>query len=110
MQLYEKGLVDLDAPVSQYLDYFPAEYPITVRQIVSHSSGLPEPTTYIPFNLRLEGQSLPDPDLWARRYLDEFTGPMFEPGSASAYSSPNSVILGQIVAEVSGKSYIEYAR
>ncbi len=110
MQLREKGLVDLDTPVSHYLDYFPVEYPITVRQLLSHSSGLPEPTDYIPSNLRLEGQSLPDPDLWTRRYLDEFTSPMFEPGSASAYSSPNSVILGQIVAEVSGKSYIEYAR
>ncbi len=110
MQLREKGLVDLDAPASHYLDYFPAEYPITVRQIVSHSSGLPEPTDYVPFNLRLEGQPLPDPDLWARRYLDELTSLIFESGSASAYSSPNSVILGQIVAEVSGKSYIEYAR
>jgi CubicO group peptidase (beta-lactamase class C family) len=110
MQLREKGLVDLDAPVSQYLDYFPTEYPITVRQVVSHSSGLPEPTDYIPFNLRLEGQPLPDPDLWTRRYLDELASSIFEPGSASAYSSPNSVILGQIVAEVSGKPYIEYAR
>jgi CubicO group peptidase (beta-lactamase class C family) len=110
MQLYEKGLVDLDAPVSRYLDYFPTEYPITVRQVLSHSSGLPEPTDYIPLNLRLEGQSLPDPDLWARKYLDELTGLIFEPGSASAYSSPNSVLVGQIVAEVSGKSYIEYAR
>ncbi|GAG87274.1 unnamed protein product, partial [marine sediment metagenome] len=48
--------------------------------------------------------------LWTRRYLDELTSSIFEPGSASAYSSPNSVILGQIVAEVSGKSYTEYAR
>ncbi|TKJ47252.1 hypothetical protein CEE34_04685 [Candidatus Aerophobetes bacterium Ae_b3a] len=110
MQLREQGLVDLDAPVSQYLDYFPTEYPITVRQVVSHSSGLPEPTDYIPLNLRLEGQPLPDPDLWTRRYLDELTSFIFEPGSASAYSSPNSVILGQIVAEVSSKSYMEYAR
>jgi len=110
MQLYEKGLVELDAPVSRYLDYFPTEYPITVRQVLSHSSGLPEPTDYIPLNLRLEGQSLPDPDLWARRYFDELTGLIFEPGSASAYSSPNSVLVGQIVAEVSGKSYMEYAR
>jgi len=110
MQLREKGLLDLDAPVSRYLDYFPAEYPITVRELLSHSSGLPEPTTYIPSNLRLEGQSLPDPDLWTRRYLDKFTSLIFESGSASAYSSPNSVILGQIVSEVSGKSYMEYAR
>ena len=110
MQLREKGLVDLDAPVSRYLDYFSVEYPITVRQLLSHSSGLPEPTDYIPSNLRLEGQSLPDPDLWTRKYLDGLTSSIFEPGSASAYSSPNSVILGQIVAEISGQSYMEYAK
>jgi len=110
MQLREKGLLDLDPPVSQYLDYFPAEYPITVRQIMSHSSGFPEPADFVVQYLTLEDQPLPDPDQVARRYLDEFTGPIFEPGSASAYSSLNSVILGQIVAEVSGKSYIEYAR
>jgi len=110
MQLYEKGLVDLDAPASHYLDYFPTEYPITVRQIVSHSSGLPEPADFVVLHLTLEGQSLPDPDQVARRYFDEFTGAIFEPGSASAYSSLNSVMLGQIVAEVSGKSYIKYAK
>ena len=110
MQLYEKGLVDLDAPASHYLDYFPTEYPITVRELLSHSAGLPEPTEFVPFNLRLAGQSLPDPDQVARRYFDEFTGPIFEPGSAAYYANPSSVMLGQIVAEVSGKSYIEYAK
>ncbi|TKJ45609.1 hypothetical protein CEE35_03390 [Candidatus Aerophobetes bacterium Ae_b3b] len=110
MQLREKGLLDLDAPVSQYLDYFPAQYPITVRQIESHSSGIPEPADFVVQYLTLEDQPLPDPDQIARRFSKEFTGPGFEPGSASAYSSLNSVILGQIVAEVSGMSYIEYVR
>ena len=35
---------------------------------------------------------------------------MFEPGSASAYGNPNFVMLGQIVAEVSGQPYIEYVK
>ncbi len=47
MSLVEKGLIDLDAPVSQYLKswQFPVnDYPtdiITVRQLLSHTSGMP---------------------------------------------------------------------
>jgi len=108
MQLREKGLIDLDAPVSRYLDYFPAEYPITVRHLLSHSSGLPEPTEFEWVNVRLDGKPLPDPDLVDRTYYEEVTGLMFEPGSDSAYVNPDYVTLGQIVAEVSGKPYIQY--
>ena len=110
MQLYDQGLVDLDVPVSDYLDYFPAEYRITVRQLLTHSAGLGEPPGFVVVNLRLDGQPLPDPNLVARRYLEGFTGPMFEPGSTSSYSSPSYQMLGQIVAEVSGQTYIQYAR
>jgi CubicO group peptidase (beta-lactamase class C family) len=47
MRLREKGLINLDAPVSQYLKswQFPlSDYPtekITVRQLLSHTSGMP---------------------------------------------------------------------
>jgi CubicO group peptidase (beta-lactamase class C family) len=47
MRLVEKGLIDLDAPVSQYLKSwrFPqSDYPtenITTRQLLSHTAGMP---------------------------------------------------------------------
>ncbi|MBA7470586.1 D-aminopeptidase [subsurface metagenome] len=109
MQLYDKGLIDLDGLVSDYLDYFPAKYPITVGQLLNHSAGLPEA------NLAhrlwdLDGKPLLDPDLAARKYVEEITGPIFEPGSASAYANPHLLLAGQIVAEVSGKPYIEYVK
>ena len=109
MQLHEKGLVDLDGRVSNYLDYFPAEYPITVRQLLNHSAGMPEAN--LAHKLwNLDGKPLLDPDLAAREYVDEFTSPIFEPGSASAYANPHLLLAGQIVAEVSGKPYIEYVK
>jgi CubicO group peptidase (beta-lactamase class C family) len=109
MQLYDKGLIDLDGLVSDYLDYFPAKYPITVGQLLNHSAGLPEA------NLAhrlwdLDGKPLLDPDLAAREYVEEITGPIFEPGSASAYANPHLLLAGQIVAEVSGQPYIEYVK
>jgi len=110
MQLREQGLVDLDAPVSDYLDYFPAQHGITVWNLLTHSSGLPEPHDWLPSHLRFEGQPLPDADVMDRDYYAELTDLMFEPGSQSAYANPDFVTLGQIVAVLSGQSYVEYVR
>jgi CubicO group peptidase (beta-lactamase class C family) len=109
MQLVDRGLIELDASVSEYLDYFPREFPITVRQLLTHSAGLPEADVgYKYFNLA--GEPLPDPDVAAREYALGFTGPIFEPGTTSAYANPHLLFLGQIVAEASGQPYIDYAR
>ena len=110
MQVVEQGLVDLEAPVSDYLDYVPAEYGITVRHLLTHSAGLGESPEFIPVNLRIDGQPLPDPDLAAKQYIEQLPGLMFAPGSASSYSNPGFVLLGQIVAEASGQPYIEYVQ
>ena len=43
MQLVEAGKLDLAAPVSRYLAGLPAAWqPVTVRQLLAHTSGLPE--------------------------------------------------------------------
>jgi len=108
MQLREQGLIDLDAPVSDYLDYFPAQYPITVRHLLTHSSGLPEPVDFVMVNLRLKGQPLPDFDSVDREFYEGVSNLMFEPGSQSAYVNTDYLTLGQIVAAVSGQPYVEY--
>jgi CubicO group peptidase (beta-lactamase class C family) len=110
MQLREQNLVDLDALVSDYLDYFPAQYGITVRHMLTHSTGLPEPADFLLKHLRYEGELLLDFDSMDREYYEGVTGLMFEPGSQSVYVNPDYVTLGQIVAAVSGQPYIEYVR
>ena len=110
MQLREQGLIDLDAPVSDYLEYFPAQYPITARHMLTHSTGLPEPMDFLMKHLRLQGQPLPDFDAVDREYYEGIPNLMFEPGSQSAYVNPDYVTLGQIVAAVSGQPYVEYVR
>ena len=110
MQLYEQGLLDLDAPVADYLDYFPAEYPITVRQLLDHSAGLSDPTGIAIRYLNLDGDPQSDPDEAARTYYAQFGGPAFEPGSTSAYANIHFLTLGEIVATISGQPYIEYVQ
>jgi len=53
---------------------------------------------------------LPDSNQIARTYCGEFTKASFEPGTSAAYSNKHYVLLGQIVAEVSGQAYIEYVQ
>jgi len=108
MQLREQGLIDLDAPVSDYLDYFPSEYPITVRHLLTHSSGLPESVDFLMVTLRLDGQPLPNFDSVDRESYEGISNLMFEPGSQSAYVNPTYMTLGQVVASVSGQPYVEY--
>jgi CubicO group peptidase (beta-lactamase class C family) len=110
MQLHEQGLIDLDVPVSNYLDYFPAKYPITVRHMLTHSSGLPEPADFLMEHLRLKGQPLPDFDSVDKEFYESVPNLMFEPGSQSAYVNPDYVTLGQVIAAVSGQSYVEYVQ
>jgi CubicO group peptidase (beta-lactamase class C family) len=112
MQLRERGLIDLDAPVSDYLDYFPTQYPvpITVRHMLTHSTGLPEPLDFLLVNLRLQGQPLPDFDSVDREYYDGVPNLMFDTGSQSAYVNPDYMTLGQVIAAVSGQPYVEYVK
>jgi len=40
-QLYEQKKLDFDAPVQNYVDYFPKKkYPLTVRQVAGHIGGI----------------------------------------------------------------------
>jgi CubicO group peptidase (beta-lactamase class C family) len=100
MQLWERGLVDLDAPVQHYLPAFqgPRKERVTVRHLLTHSSGLPG---WRP--LYLEG---PTPDsVLALVYatpLDTM------PGAAMVYSDLGAILLGQIVVRLTGQRFDEY--
>jgi len=53
MRMYEEGLIDLDAPINDYLpDFsinsrFSSSEPITIRSILAHRSGLPRNDTFL---------------------------------------------------------------
>ncbi len=42
LQLVERGVIALDRLVQDYLPAYPLETPITIRQVLNHSSGLPD--------------------------------------------------------------------
>ncbi len=110
MQLWEQGKVDLDATVQTYLPYYPEQpYPITVRQILTHTSGI----------RHYNGIEFGPYDLLRYRHFDNFeeatelwrNDPLvFEPGTAWMYSSHAHNLQHGIVEAASGLGFEEYLR
>jgi CubicO group peptidase (beta-lactamase class C family) len=107
MQLVEQGKVDLDAPVTKYLAYFQLQDPryrsITVRQMLTHTSGMPDVRNYWWNKPEYDDGSL-------ERYVRSLTDKQlrWQPGSKYAYSNMAFEVLGDLVAKVSGKSFEDY--
>lgn len=110
LQLVGEGLVGLDEPIETYLPGLVHGEgidgaAITVRQLLQHTSGLPNYTADM------------DPDAFATRdvYVPQrhhtdvaFARPaLFAPGEGWAYSNTNYTVLGMLVEKVTGRPMAE---
>lgn len=95
LRLVDAGLVDLDAPITAYLPELIAGDAITVRQLLSHTAGLPD--------------AIP-PDVSLEAYLEtvEAEAAIFAPGETISYSATGIILTGLIIERVSGQPYPEY--
>ena len=106
MQMVQEGKVGLDEPIETYLPgLIKGEgidgSKITVRQLLQHTSGLPEYTDTTPGRsdiFQIKDHYIPPRDL-----LDTALGKpaAFEPGTQWAYTNTNYVVLGMLVERVS---------
>ena len=92
---------------SHLVDFFP-DFPaygreITVRQLLNHTSGLPDYAALMPADQK---QQLSDDDVL--RILKQATKGEFRPGSKFEYSNSGYVVLGLIAAKASGKSFARF--
>ncbi len=104
LRLVERGLVDLDAPVTRYLPQFEVADPaasqaITVRQLLEHTSGLSD----LGYNRVLPPEASLD-DVVSDLRSAPLTAP---PGSEFHYFNPNYSTLALLVERVTGKRYSE---
>jgi len=113
IQLAERGTIDLDAPVVQYLPYFRLDddrcAQITIRQILSHTSGMPDmdEVEYDQFVRHPE-----DDEGAAERYVRQLSSRKMAaaPGERFLYSNIAYNVLGDLIAKVSGRSFEAYMR
>ncbi|KIL18159.1 serine hydrolase domain-containing protein [Bacillus safensis] len=96
LQLEEKGKLQTSDPVSTYLPHFPNGQTITLKNLLTHTSGI---------NGHIEGNGAITPDELIKDI--ERQGIHRQPG-VWGYKDSNYSVLAYIVAEVSGESYEEY--
>ena len=106
MQQVERGKLDLDTDVNRYLDFElppgPGGKPITLRNIMTHTSGFEETIKEL---ITTDIATLPKlGDLVKGR----IPARIFEPGTTPAYSNYATALAGYLVERTSGLSFDDY--
>lgn len=113
MLLVHDGKLRYDQNLTELFPGFPAYgRAITVRHLLTHTSGLADYETLMQEREKAEGpiwsaeKQIQDDEVLA--LLAQQTHGIFEPGSKWAYSNSGYVVLGLIVAKVSGMPYPDF--
>ena len=104
--LVQKGLVSLEKTIENYLPEFknkPAAK-VTIKQLLSHTSGIPNYDIIKDFFPRISRQNFSRED-YIKIYKDSLLA--FVPGTRYLYSSWGYFTLGYIIEKVTGKSYAQ---
>lgn len=109
MQLVQAGKLSLDAPVSRYIADWPSQWgTISVRQLLTHVSGLPDvleqPKGQGTGNLIGDGDEV---TAWAAVKARPVEA---GPGTRFRYNQTNYVLLGKIIDKLSGTPFTQYMR
>ena len=119
LQLIEKGQIGLHDPVNPYLRDIelkprdPADPPITVFQLLTHTAGIGE---FLPWYRYLNPRALGGvawlnrPRLPLPRFYGGRLRPDAPPGQQWSYANQGYALLGQLIADVSGQSFPAYMR
>ncbi len=100
----QKGLIRLDKTISDYLPQFIGKpgAMITIKQLLSHTSGMPNYDITKDFFPRISRQNFTREE-YVKLYMDSALA--FAPGTRYAYSSWGYFTLGYIMEKVTGKTY-----
>jgi CubicO group peptidase (beta-lactamase class C family) len=102
MMLHEQGLLHLDDPMVKYLPDYPHGEKITIRQLLTHTSGVQEPVLAPEASDQLVRSCTP----LEKRYAMCRDEPLeFDPGQRWSYSNAGYIVLGYLIEKVSGRSY-----
>lgn len=106
MHLYERGLLDLDADVNQYLTNFqlenPYPEPARVAQLITHTDGTTQKRIGLAARTEAEMEPLGD-------YLADHMPPIvWRSGELYSYSSHSTALLGYLVERISGLPFVQY--
>jgi len=101
MQLVKEGRIELDAAVSTYLPDLPQAWqPVTITQLLNHTSGLPEYLSPVyGFNIRKDYRDGEIVKMMEKFPLD------YQPGESWMYSNLGYFLLGVLIEKITGREY-----
>lgn len=105
LRLVEDGKLSLDDRIDKHLNDLPESWRnVTVRHLLSHTSGLPEYVLYDGIQLMQDWE----PPTWQKIMSDKPRE--FEPGEDFQYSNTNFYMAMLIAEKVSGRPYLDLAK
>ncbi len=108
MQLVESGKLKLDDPASKYIEHYPYQSEVTLRQLLSHTAGMPNP---LPKWVHYAGEHGHfDSKEAQNQIINKHNKLKSKPGTKASYSNVGYVLLGMIIEKVSGLSYEDYVQ
>jgi len=111
MQLAERGLLDLDADINNYLpeDFsreLAFEKPFTMRNLMNHAAGFED----VVLDFMFDARTMENHNTFENALLLTRPAQIYKPGTASAYSNFGTALAAYIVGYVSGQSYASFER
>jgi D-alanyl-D-alanine carboxypeptidase len=106
LALVDRGVLSLDDTVGEWLPELPDDWSaVTLRELLSHTSGLPDYTDAPEFQADVSADPtayIPPEDLLPYVYGEDLE---FTPGSRYQYSNSDNIAVGLIVEAATGTSY-----
>ena len=103
MQLADEGRLDLDSGVDRFVPYLSGADRITPRQLLNHTSGLGEYLDQPAIRAETKRQWTPAEQV----AIADAAGRFGEPGGPHHYSNTNYIVLGEIIEQVTGRSWVD---
>ncbi|MRS60276.1 serine hydrolase [Larkinella terrae] len=104
LKLVELNRLSLADKVARFYPHFPKGDSVTIEQLLSHTSGIPNPESEV--NPKTEVGS--DEDRFLAAFKDRTFD--FSPGTDWKYSNSGYILLGYIIERVTGMSYYDAVR
>lgn len=104
MMLEEENLLKMDTPLATFIPDYPNGEKITIKHLLTHTSGIPDHTSLPGFQeaRRVYPTSLLETiDSFKTLDLE------FQPGSKFEYSNSGYILLGYIIETITGKPYAD---
>lgn len=108
MLLHQRGQLDYDALVQQYIPEFPYKG-ITIRHLLTHQSGLPDYIYAAEARLKGKARTFQSGNEQAlQMFMRMKPKPYYSPGRVFDYSNTGYFVLATVVERVSGKPFGQF--